>query len=296
MPEIVAFHEPHFCSFDSFTQVQATKAEVISTGQLPRAASTVLVDGNNVRGGGARRLSRSDLLHALQCLAATTATTITTTAAAAAAAATATATAVDDAEATRVRMVLYFDGGVDFGERSDATARGLGRGSGKGGEGSSGRPDNHVSGGGKGRGLGSPPPPSSSNSGAFEVVHCHREIADDIIVRDIESMLLSERRTETSMEGNKSPVTKAAATATTTTTGTGGVTDNATETKPSKAHPGQATNEAEGAVPVAAGSILVVTSDRGLMLRCLELGVLVLKCGPFLRLAQASQAAQAREL
>ena len=254
---------------------------MISTGKLPRAARTVLVDGNNMRGGGARRLSRSDLLRSLHCLAATTTTAAanaTDTDAADAPGAAASTTSGAAAKASRgVRMVLYFDGGIDAGESSDVAGR-QSNGSGGGLETEANRGDN-------GQGSGSPAP-CSLNSGALEVVHCHRELADDVIVRDIEGLLLSERRTGAATEENCSPVTAAAA--------TNGVTDSAKEVNPSQPPLRQPKNGAGNTAPcltrVAAGSILVVTSDRGLMLRCLELGVLVLKCGPFLRLMQAAQA------
>lgn len=288
MPRFLCFNS--HCLFSLLLQVQATKAEVISTGKLPRAAHTILVDGNNVRGGGGRRLSRSDLLQSLHCLAATTnaAASATDTAAADAPAAAAEANASASAAATAeagagavasrvVRMVLYFDGGIDAGESSDVAGR-QSNGSGGGLETGANRGDN-------GQGSGSLAP-CSLISGALQVVHCHRELADDIIVRDIAGMLLSERRADAATDGNCSPVTTA--------TATNGVTDSAKEVKPSQTPPGQPKNGAGSATPcltpVAAASILVVTSDRGLMLRCLELGVLVLKCGPFLRLMQSAQA------
>jgi hypothetical protein len=179
-------------------QVQATKAEVLATGGLPRAATTVLVDGNNVRGGGAQRLSRRGLWLAARSLAARSARA-----------------------ARPVRLVLFFDGGSDAEDAADGAEAGAG--------------------------AGLEPGPGA---GAVEVVHCHQELADDVIVRHIEAL-------------------------------------------PSWAAGDVATGG--GGQSAEAGSVLVVTSDRGLVLRCLGLGACVLKCGPFLRLAQAAHAQAAEE-
>ena len=184
-------------------EAAATTAEFLTEGRFPSCVERVFVDGNNCRGGGARRVSRQGLIQAVDCLARRE-------------------SALRHDSHAVPSFVVFFDGGDEA----------------------------HVGG----------------NAGAASgdlaaVVHCHRELADDVIVQRLDHLFSQE-------QGRRGD-------------------------SPAVVSQGRAVEGGQANVAPLIRT-LVITSDRGLMVRVLDTGASVMKCGPFLRLAAIAQELEER--
>jgi len=234
----------------------------------------VFVDGNNVRGGGAQRLSRDEVCQSVRLLSNYHRELSSKT----------NSNKISNKciPYYSLKFVIYFDGGNE-GEKdsnlinskfniftnSSNNHANTGAAADKKNKNCVNSNDTHGQ--------------HSKNNNKEDSVfvrYCHKQIADDVIISDIINYIEKEKEETQTNPPPPPPIASPSATQ---------ESEFQFHNHHEKANKEQRDGGGGGDEKGDQCCICVVTSDRGLMLRCLDLNTLIMKCGPFLRMSKISQ-------